>query len=152
MLSNSEQRRKIGYFRRLLALTDDIYKEMLYERYKVESSKELSHSQANEFKNHLKKKAIELKVFTPKKQYAFQKYKHNNLDNRADMMASPAQLRKIEAMWFGVSRQETDTQRIKALNKFLKRIINVDDIRFVRKTDVQKVIKAIEKMETVKND
>ena len=48
-----------------------------------------------------------------------------------DGMALPAQLRKIEAMWIGVSRMPNYTAKQGALKRFLKRVAGVEDMRFV---------------------
>ena len=61
-------------------------------------------------------------------------------------MATPKQLRMIEALWFKVSRQTNDTDRKNALNSFIQRIIGVQNIRFLKKTDINKLKKAMENM------
>ena len=142
MTSTAKQRQDIGYMRKLIGLPDDLYKEMLSGKYKVDSSKQLSENQAKGFLKLLRDKAVEMGVFKPKKQYSFQKYKYNNLSGR-DEMASPAQLRKIEAIWFEASNQTTDKGREEALGKILKRIVKVDNIRFLAQKDVEKVIKVL---------
>jgi hypothetical protein len=68
-----------------------------------------------------------------------------DLANR-EGMATPGQLRKIEAMWMGVSRMPSFTAREKALKGFLKRIIGVEELRFIESWQVQKIIRAIEAM------
>lgn len=143
-------RREIGYQRKLLGLSEELYREMLFARYKVESCKNLSEQQAKQFLKILRDQAKDAGVFKPKKQYAFQKYKHNNLADRDDDMATPAQLRKIEAIWFEVSVQTNDESREKALNSFLKRITGVENIKFLPKYQVQKVIKALYAMKSQK--
>jgi hypothetical protein len=142
-------RQDIGYQRKLLNLDEDLYREMLYKRFKVESCKDLSESQAKIFLNMLRDEAKKAGVFKPKKQYAFQKYKHNNLE-RDGYAATPKQLRKIEAMWFEVSAQKTDEDRADTLNKFIKRIAGVEHIKFLLKADVEKVIMALNKMKEKK--
>jgi len=149
MLSTAKQRRDIGYMRKLIGLPDDLYKEMLSGKYKVDSSKQLSEKQAAAFLMSLRDTAKNMGVFKPKKQYAFQKYKHNNLSGRQDM-ATPKQLRMIEAIWFQVSNQTTDKEREDALNKFLKRIVKVEHKRFLAQKDVEKVIIALKAMQKKK--
>lgn len=61
-------------------------------------------------------------------------------------MATPGQLRKIEAMWMGVSKMPTYPAREKALKGFLKRITGVEELRFIESWRVQKVIRAVEAM------
>lgn len=61
-------------------------------------------------------------------------------------MASPAQLRKIEAMWMDVSKMPNYTAKQKALKGFLKRITGVEELRFLEDWQVQKVLRSIESM------
>lgn len=63
-----------------------------------------------------------------------------------DGMATPAQLRKIEAMWMQVSRMPNHTAREKALQGFLKRIVGVQQIEWVEDWMVQKILNAIQHM------
>jgi len=63
-----------------------------------------------------------------------------------DGMATPAQLRKIEAMWMSVSKMPNYTAKQKALKGFLKRITGVEELRFIESWQVQKVIRAIDSM------
>jgi Protein of unknown function (DUF1018) len=63
-----------------------------------------------------------------------------------DGMATPKQLRMIEAMWMDVSKMPTYAAREKALSGFLKRITGVENLRFVEDWMVQKIVKAIDHM------
>jgi len=66
---------------------------------------------------------------------------------RREGMATPAQLRMIEAMWMDVSRMPNHTAKERALQGFLKRITGVDDLRFLESWMVQKVVRAITAMQ-----
>lgn len=144
-MSTTSQRQRIGYMRKLLGLDDDTYYEML-SAYGVKSSKDLSFYQAKEFLNRLRDNGKQSGVFKPKTQYAFQKYKHSNLDNRDPLMATPAQLRKVEAMWFRVSTQTTDDARYAALEKFCLRVAGKEKLQFLTKEDVSKLVTALNAM------
>jgi len=63
-----------------------------------------------------------------------------------DGMATPKQIRMMEAMWMDVSTMPNYTARERALNGFLKRIVGVENLRFVEDWMVQKVVKALEHM------
>jgi len=63
-----------------------------------------------------------------------------------DGMATPAQLRKIEASWMNVSRMPNHTAREKALLGFLKRICGVQQMEWVEDWMVQKILNAIQHM------
>ena len=125
---------------------------MLASSYKVESCTKLNEQQLKQFLKILRDKSKEAGVFQPKKQYAFQKYKYNNLKGRDKEMAEPSQLRMIEAMWFEISNQTTDETRSQALRKFLKRIVKVDDMAFLEKRDVEKIVRALKQMKRQKEE
>lgn len=61
-------------------------------------------------------------------------------------MATPKQLRMISAMWKEVSYIKDEQARLKALNRFVKKICGVDSIRFLKSVDVKKVVRAIKRM------
>lgn len=142
-------RQDIGYQRKLIGLPDEVYREILWEKYKVESSTKLSFQQARELLNTLRDKAKEMGVFSPKKQYSFQKYKYDNLGDR-EGFASPKQLRKIEAIWKDVSYQKTDTAREDALNSFLDSHFGVSNIKWIEQDMVSKIIRTLERMKEQK--
>lgn len=144
--STAKQRQDIGYLRKLLKLDDELYYELLINTYSVSSSKDLTFSQAKEFLNKLRDMGRNIGVFKSTRIHSFQKYNYNNFAGRADDMATPKQLRMIEALWFKVSRQTSDTDRKNALNSFIQRIIGVQNIRFLKKTDINKLKKALENM------
>lgn len=141
-MSSAKQRSKIGYLRKLNGLNEDIYREMLLG-FGVCSSKDLSDNQAEIFIQRLNRLAIEAGLHKPRNKSVFNKHRFNDCANR-EGMATPAQLRKIEAMWFGVSYKTTDAERKKALNHFIERIVSKSSIRFLTSKDVHKVIKALE--------
>lgn len=144
-MSTASQRQRIGYMRKLLGLDDDTYYEML-SSYGAKSSKDLNFQQAREFLNRLRDNGKQTGVFKPNAQYAFQKYKHNNLNNRDPLMATPAQLRKVEAMWFQVSKQTTDEARKSALEKFCRRVVGKEKLQFLTKEDISKLVIALNVM------
>ena len=61
-------------------------------------------------------------------------------------MATAAQLRKIEVMWFNISRQTNDADREKALTVMLQKITGKSHLRFLTHNDVSKMIKALNAM------
>ena len=71
--------------------------------------------------------------------------KYDELGERLGM-ATPKQLRMIEAMWKEVSYYRNAEARERALRYFLHHIIGVDDLRFIESWQVRKIVKAIEKM------
>lgn len=145
-LSTPKQRQLIGYFRKLLCLDADTYHDILWT-WGVDSSKELTLQQAETLVNQLKKQAIASGKYTPKKQYAFQKYKYNNIGERDNKMATPLQLRKVEALWLRISNQANDIDRESALNKMCERITGKERLMFLTKQDISKLITALENMQ-----
>ncbi len=144
-MSTPQQRKLIGYFRKLLKMPEDIYREILWT-WHVESSKELTADEAETLLRQLKKNAIASGVYDSKKKYSFQKYRYNSLEGRDEKMATPLQLRKIEAMWLEVSRVSSDTARADALNSFAERITGKKRLVFLTKIDASKLINAMNKM------
>ncbi len=130
----AEQYRQIHGLVRLLGMNDEAYRDMLRDRYQVESSKQLSTQQRSSLIKSLREQ-VHGKV-----------QKFNELSGRAKHKASPAQLRAIEAMWAQVSRAETSENRRKALNAFCKRLTGVEVVTWICKDDAKVLIKAIHAM------
>lgn len=144
-MSTPTQRKLIGYFRKLLCLSQDVYQEILWS-WCVDSSKDLTAEQAETLINQLKQQAIGCGRYQPKAKYKSQRWKYNNYSDRDEAMASPAQLRMIEGLWFEVSSRTNDADREAALNKFCNRITGKARLIFITKSDVSKLVKAIKAM------
>lgn len=135
------QIQKIHIAKKDLNIKDSDYRAML-SGFKNEngqpctSSKELSESQANVFLQLCRTK-LGWKVKRKNKNL-----KYEELAARDPKFASPAQLRKIEALWQVYSDQKTEA----SLNHFISRIIKVDLITSVLKQDVNKILKAIQSL------
>lgn len=126
-----------------LKISDDLYSEMLGNRYNVDSCKDLTQAQAKEFITFLKIQANESGLHFPQK--SFNKFKHNNLTDR-NGMASPKQLRKIEAMWLEYTNDFNETNRIKRLNSFLDKRFKITNLKFLPIGKASKVIYCLQKM------
>ena len=109
-------------------LDDAEYRNMLHDLYGKRSSKALTLCQQRDFIDILCK---QIKA----------RQKRRNPE-----MATPRQLNAIKAMWANVSRAETAEAKDIALLKFCKRITGCERPEWLRKTDVRKLIKALEKM------
>ncbi|QSV44908.1 regulatory protein GemA [Geobacter benzoatilyticus] len=123
-----------------LGMDEESYRALLQEFGGVESSKELSWFQADELIDEMKRKAGQ------KPQVNHKGKRHRSLEGRAGM-ATPAQLRKIEAVWAEVSRVEDPEERAKALRSFVGKIAQVSDLRFLDRRGVAKVIAALTAMQ-----
>ncbi len=135
------QIQKIHIAKNQLNISDADYRAMLsgFKNVKGEpctSSIEFTESQANVFLSLLKTKL----GWQEKKRNKVLKYEE--LNKRDPKFASPAQLRKIDALWQVHSREKT----VSSLNHFLSRILKVDLITAVLKKDVNKLLKAIESL------
>jgi len=137
------QIKKIHALKHALQLSDDDYRKLIYVNfYPANSSKRLSFEQAETFIKNLESMAIEKGVWTPYKgQSAYE-----DLGYR-EGMASPAQLRKIEAMWKDISGGGGGKARKKALRNWLNKYFGLSDLRFLSTARVNDVIHALGKME-----
>jgi hypothetical protein len=107
----------------------------------VTTCKHLTQSQAAELINRMEGEAVALGVW----QEPGSRKRFDDLGVRPEM-ASPRQLRMLEAMWMAVSRQSTREEKERALNKFIKRIAGIDHITFLGPVEARKVIRAIRAM------
>lgn len=150
MFSTDKQKGRIKKFQKILGIDDSTYREMLFQRYQVESSKDLLEFQAEEFFKELNAKAIKLNLYdsgAAKKLKNKGKYENKVI---ADNKATPKQRRYIDYLWSTVSFMEDEKAREEALNKFLKKIVGCEQIDWLEKKDVSKVVKALEQMQKEK--
>lgn len=136
------QIKKMHALKRALGWDDDLYHEILDDRYGVKSSTMLTSYQAYNFIKVFEQRAIELNVWTPGGAAKFLSLKSRNRKG----YATDKQARLVDALWCQVSRQDDEKSRDKALRHFLKRLVGVDDIRFVERHNVEKIVKALEAM------
>lgn len=138
------QLRKIQMLRKALKLDDGEYYGLL-ESYGVNHCNELTFGQAGLVIKSLEETAVGCGIW--EKKDSPKKYDH--LKNREPEMATPAQLRKIDAMWNDVSYAPVE-KRETALRKFLFGLVHVSDMRFLTMEKVRKVIRALETMKKQK--
>lgn len=125
-----------------LGIPDEAYRETLMHNFGVTTSKALTHSDAEELIGALEERAIEKGVW---RRYEGRS-KYERLGQRPGM-ATPAQLRKIEALWKGASTAMDTKAREKGLRTFLHRHFKVSDLRFLPMGKVSKVIYTLERMQ-----
>lgn len=144
MLKNSTpgEIKKIHALVSALGIDDDLYREILWNRFNTRSSKELTIFQAGQLIEEMEEKAIQKGVW---EKSAFKK-KHETLDGRFGF-ASTAQLALIENTWIKLSRMETAELKAKSLRKFILKVAGVSDLRFLKQSGAGKVIIALRSME-----
>jgi len=137
--------KKIHALKSALALSEDEYRLTLFHNFRVASSKDLTISQSEELIRELEKEAVQKGVW--------QKFEGKNRFESFGQrpgMASPAQLRKIEALWKDVSDLKDSKARAKALRTFLNRHFKIADLRFLDQTATQKVVYVLNSMALTK--
>ena len=131
-----------------LRIDDNTYRAALNERFSVTTCKDLNLNQAQEFIKDLEVVAIKHQHSKDAPPYQSEKQtkRFNDLENRPGM-ATPPQLRKIEAMWQNISIIPDQDARNRALRRFVHRIAAVADVRFLDREGASKVINALNAME-----
>ncbi len=137
------QIKKIHALLHATCIDDATYRAMLFNSFRASSSKEMTYFQAESLIQDLEAKAISAGVW--EKRTASKKFEE--WGRRRGGMATPPQLRKIEAMWEDVSRAETAEERKSALRSFLMRVAKVSDLRFLDSEAAGKVINALNAMQ-----
>ena len=124
-MATAFQIRKIHILKSKLKISDSDYREILYS-YNVKSSKDMDYLNAAKLIDTLAKDAMtqNLWVELPKKYFQLE---------RTNKMATPAQLRMIEGLWWELSYQRTDEFARKSLRRLLRKKLKIDDIMFLTK-------------------
>lgn len=142
---SKRQIKLIHALKNALELSDREYRLNLLERFTVRTSKDLSYDQAETFIRILENEAVSLGAWERfEGQKAFE-----DLAGRPGM-ATPAQLRKIEALWRSAMDIRGREKRKKGLRTWLDRHFGISDLRFLPQGKVSKVLKALGEMEARK--
>lgn len=142
---NKKQIARIHIIKAQLRLSDAEYGEAL-NSYGVKSSKEMNAIQAAGLIKRLS-------ALLPKElQYVrptigkYDEYNVNRRDKYNQKYATPKQMRMLEAVWMSNKAVRVKTEA--AFTAFLKRIAGVDSIKWLLMADVQKVLKAIQSLQS----
>jgi hypothetical protein len=127
---------------RTLGLSDEEYRNLLWDNFQVRSSKALNFQKRELLITSLRNQVRALENRAPAAGEGWKKYE--DLAGRPGM-ATPAQLRKIEAMWWGVSKLQP-LDRPEGLQHWLRNRFQIMGILQVQTRDVQRVIRALEEM------
>ena len=137
------QIKKLHTLKTLLSLSGDVYRDILELSFSVDSCTKLSSEQAGLLINDFENSAVQLGLWQiPHK-------KHNNLANREDM-ATPKQLRMIEAIWKEVAYKKDREFLKRSLRKFLEKQFRISDPRFLDRSKASKVINGIKSIQKVR--
>lgn len=130
-----------------LGFDDDVYRDILSD-YRVKTSTDLSFKQAGSLINRLEEKALQLGGWNSNGWVKIKPKNTKQYDNLGirDGMATPVQLRKIEGMWFDVTRQGTRNEGLKALKTFLQSRFGIVSMDAVTDDDVKRVVRALTAM------
>ena len=130
------QIRRIHTLIHILGIDDDLYRELLITSFAVGSSKNLTEAEANVLID-----SLQYQINLANRNY---KTRFNEFYNRAEHMATPPQMRKIEAMWKDITKHTDRTVLKKTLRSFLQKHFNITDIRFMTKEEAIHVIPVLE--------
>jgi hypothetical protein len=123
-----------------LAFPDEAYRKGLKDLFSVDTSKALTERQAAYLINVLEMDGVMNGVWERRG------YGTSTTSSGCANMATPAQLRKIEATWNGLYPEKDESLRQKNLRAFLFRSFRVSDVRFLDKETANKVLFALGKM------
>lgn len=139
-----EQIKIIHTLKNAIGICEEDYRFIL-SKWGVKSCKNLSFETAKEFIDKLEQGAIKIGVWdTSRKKKCFDKLGHR------PGMASPAQLRMIQALWKDVSRATDNVSREKALNTFFERKFVISRVEWLTSEIAGKVIKTLMTMKKQK--
>lgn len=146
------QIKKIHALKNALAMDDEQYRAMIMEAHGFSgTSKDLSMDEATTLIDRLESSAVAAGVWENRGQVGAKKYE--DLGKRSDQWATPKQCRMVEAMFRAVSIYKGNEKAFKhAFRNFLTRIAKVDDVRYLEKRDVQKVVLALKRMKMQKKE
>lgn len=117
-----------------LHLADAVYRDILWDQCRARSSKDLTPQEVTKLLAHFRRLGWE-----PQARQGPMRFDDMGLRRG---MATPAQLRKIEAIWMGVARVPTAA----ALRVFLKHRFGIDAMRWVRRDQVTGILQALTRM------
>jgi hypothetical protein len=144
-LATAGQIKKIKTLERAIGVDEGVH-ELLVKEYsggRVTTCTGMTYHEAGQMINHIENIALKMNIGWQKVNSNCDKYDY--LDGRDIDMATPKQLRMIEAMWRARSYAATPNDRAKALRHFLERF-KVSDITFLTHAIVRKVKHALDHM------
>ena len=133
--------RRIKTLQGLSGIGEDNYRALLWS-YGVESCKDLSI-----LDGHAVIKCLQSMVNRiPEKRQFRQAKPYWELTGRSTDMASVKQLRMLEAMWMGVTRQTTRSKALEAYQAWLETRFRIKSVEWIARDQVGKIKFALEQM------
>ena len=129
------QIKKIHTYKHILNMSDKEYKAFL-KSFNVDSSVKLTKTQARML-------IRVFESFIADKNNVYKK-KYDDFAGRAEFMATPSQLRKIEVVWKEISPNDTPKDLKKTLRLYLEKRFAVSDTKFLTKARAGMIIGALE--------
>lgn len=133
--------RRIKTLQGLAGISEDNYRALL-GGYGVESCKELTILDGRKVCDLLQKIVDAI----PEKAQFKKAKPYSELRGRSADMATPKQLRMLEAMWMSVSRQKNRTDALQAYHQFLKNRFNLLTPEWIERDKVSKIKRALDSM------
>lgn len=130
------QIRRIHTLIHILGIDDDLYRELLITSFAVGSSKNLTEAEADVLID-----SLQYQINLGNRNY---KTRFNEFYNRAEYMATPPQMRKVEAIWKDITHHTDRIVFKKTLRAFLQKRFGISDIRFMTKEDARAIIPVLE--------
>ena len=132
-MSTLQQIRKIHTLKSLLFMSDEEYRKHL-RSFDVATSKALTEAEAALLISNFEEKVRFLNL-----------NRYDGLNGRDETMATPLQLRKMEAVWRDICRNKEKNHRHKSLRRYLSLHFHINDIRFLTKYRAGRIIGILEK-------
>ncbi len=133
---------KIHIAKKELKLTDELYRNLLFILFKKRSARDLISKETDELILHFKSLGWATTWPGLKNAPRLEK-KYDDLGVRKSM-ASPVQLRLIEALW--MTGPGVRVKTLQALRHFLTHFFHVSDLRFVKARQVTSILGAIRRI------
>lgn len=128
-----------------VGLCDEDYRAMLWDRYQASSSKDLTRNQTNDLVAALHELLTdEERRANPLPQIAADVRKRFERLGDREGMATPAQLRMLEASWVQRSRAEDLAAKQAAFRAWLRDRFHIERIEWVPRDQVGRILRAIQ--------
>lgn len=127
-----------------LRLDDDTYRDILFVRFGKESARDLEPEEIAALLEHFRSLGWKPRTRWIHTDRRGEGQKTSGQGNPRPGMATPAQIRKIVAMW--MTGKEVHQKTLEALRHFLGNRFHINDLRFIKARQVTGILAAIRRM------